>query len=121
MTGGNEVGYPSLASGEGKGYADAYAIALAKLRAGAPEASCLVLGPLDQAIRTRGEIISKPMLTRLIAIQQRVSTEAGCAFWDARAAMGGEGGFKRFGPAAPDHRRPGSHRPVARRRDHRLL
>ena len=96
MTGGNEVGYPSLASGEGKGYADAYAIALAKLRAGAPEASCLVLGPLDQAIRTRGEIISKPMLTRLIAIQQRVSTEAGCAFWDARAAMGGEGGFKRF-------------------------
>lgn len=96
MTGGNEVGYPSLSADEGKGYADAYRIALAKLRAGAPEASCLVLGPLDQATRTRGEIVSKPMLTRMISIQQTVATEAGCAFWDSRASMGGEGGFKRF-------------------------
>lgn len=96
MTGGNEVGYPSLASGEGEGYAEAYGTALAKLRAGAPEASCLVLGPLDQAVRSRGEIISKPMLSRMITLQQRIATDAGCAFWDARAAMGGDGGFKRF-------------------------
>lgn len=96
MTGGNEVGYPSLSSGEGEGYAEAYGVALTKLRAGAPDASCLVVGPLDQATRSRGEVVSKPMLTRMITIQQKVATDAGCAFWDARAAMGGEGGFKRF-------------------------
>jgi len=96
MTGGNEVGYPSLAAGEGDGYRDAYRIALQKLRAGAPEASCLVVGPLDQARRERGKVESKPMLTRMIALQRAVALQEGCAFWDARASMGGEGGFQRF-------------------------
>ena len=89
MTGGNEVGYPSLASGEGKGYADAYAIALAKLRAGASEASCLVLGPLDDVMRLMID-------GALPATEPLGEPVGGCAFWDARAAMGGEGGFKRF-------------------------
>lgn len=96
MTGGNEVGYPSLSSKEGEGYRDAYRLAVQKLRAGAPEASCLVVGPLDQARRERGKVESKPMLTRMVALQKQVATEEGCAFWDARASMGGEGGFQRF-------------------------
>lgn len=96
MTGGNEVGYPSLSSGEGEGYRDAYRLAVQKLRAGAPEASCLIVGPLDQAVRERGKVQSKPMLTRMVAIQREVATGEGCAFWDARASMGGEGGFQRF-------------------------
>jgi lysophospholipase L1-like esterase len=95
-TGGNEVGYPSLARGEGEEYRDAWRTALHKLRAGAPEASCLVVSPLDQAVRERGRIQSKPMLTRLVAIQRWTALEEGCAFWDSRAAMGGEGGFLRF-------------------------
>lgn len=96
MTGGNEVGYPSLSTGEGEKYREAYTIALAKLHAGAPDASCLVLGPLDQAVRERGTVKSKPMLTRMIQIQREVALEQGCAFWDTRASMGGEGGFSRF-------------------------
>ncbi len=96
MTGGNEVGYPSLSSKEGEGYRDAYRIAVQKLKAGAPDASCLVVGPLDQAVRERGKVMSKPMLTRMISLQRQVATEEGCAFWDARASMGGEGGFQRF-------------------------
>lgn len=96
MTGGNEVGYPSLSAGEGEKYREAYGIALAKLRAGAPDASCLILGPLDQAVRERGAIKSKPMLARMIQIQREVALEQGCAFWDTRASMGGDGGFARF-------------------------
>lgn len=96
MTGGNEVGYPALSAGEGEGYADLYRAALKELREGAPDASCLVVGPLDQARRERGEVQSKPMLTRMVALQREVATSEGCAFWDARAAMGGDGGFKRF-------------------------
>jgi len=93
QTGGNELTYPLLLKGEGEGYQQAYQRVLRMLRAGAPEASCLVVGPLDQAVRERGRVISKPALERMIAVQRRAASEEGCAFWDSRAAMGGEGGF----------------------------
>ena len=93
-TGGNELGYPSLRSSTGKGYKKIYRQTIEKLRAGAPTASCLLIGPLDQATRERGEIISKPTLEKLIRFQREVAEEIGCAYWDARAAMGGNGSFK---------------------------
>jgi len=96
QTGGNELTYPLLLKGQGEGYQQAYQRVLRMLRAGAPEASCLVIGPLDQAMRERGKIISKPPLDRMIAVQRRAASEEGCAFWDSRAAMGGEGGFARW-------------------------
>lgn len=96
QTGGNELGYPSLKQGEGALYLETYGKVLARLRAGAPEAACLVITPLDQATRERGQVLSKPMLTRMIALQEQAATEAGCAFWDARGAMGGEGAFARW-------------------------
>ncbi|MCK6504272.1 hypothetical protein L6R53_12860 [Myxococcota bacterium] len=96
QTGGNELGYPSLKNGEGELYLETYGKVLARLRAGAPQAACLVVTPLDQAVRERGQVVSKPMLTRMVALQERAATEAGCAFWDARGAMGGEGSFARW-------------------------
>ncbi len=93
QTGGNELTYPLLLKGEGEGYQQAYQRVLRMLRAGAPEASCLVVGPLDQAVRERGRVVSKAALNRMIAVQRRAASEEGCAFWDSRAAMGGEGGF----------------------------
>jgi len=96
QTGGNELGYPSLQKDEGAGYANTYAMVLQRLRAGAPDASCLVVTPLDQATRERGQVLSKPLLSRMVEIQRRVALEQGCAFWDARAAMGGEGAFARW-------------------------
>lgn len=96
QTGGNELTYPSLLKGEGEDYEEAYVRVLEKLRAGAPEASCLLVGPLDQATRKRGQVVSKENLDRMIAVQIRIAKRAGCAFWDARAVMGGAGGFKRW-------------------------
>jgi hypothetical protein len=95
-TGGNELGYPSLRSSTGKGYKKVYRNTVQKLRSGAPTASCLLIGPLDQATRERGEIISKPTLEKLIRFQREVAEEIGCAYWDARSAMGGKGSFKRW-------------------------
>jgi hypothetical protein len=103
QTGGNELTYPLLLKGEGEGYQQAYQRVLRMLRAGAPEASCLVIGPLDQAMRERGKIISKPPLDRMIAVQRRAAREEGCAFWDSRAAMGGEGGFARWLQHSPPY------------------
>lgn len=101
QTGGNELTWPSVVEGDGEAYRRAYLQVLATLRAGAPGASCLVVGPIDQATRTRKGPASKPKLGKMIDLQRSAAREAGCAFWDARHVMGGEGGFARWLEAKP--------------------
>ena len=95
-TGGNELGYPSLKSSTGKSYKKYYRKVVRNLKDGAPQASCLLIGPLDQAKRENGQIVSKPTLDKLIRFQREVAEEEGCAYWDARAAMGGQNAFKEW-------------------------
>jgi len=99
--GGNEVGLPVLKAGDGTKYKERYKKALTKVLDGAPGASCLVVTPLDQAERYRGQVRSKPNLTRMVNLQRDAAFELGCAFWDARAAMGGAGAFARWVEAEP--------------------
>jgi lysophospholipase L1-like esterase len=96
QTGGNALGYDSFLLGDGRIYKQSYLTVLGRLRAGAPDASCLVVGPLDQGLRRRGKVISRPEIPRMIAVQREAAQEAGCAFWDPREVMGGEGGFARW-------------------------
>ena len=56
----------------------------------------VIIGPVDQARRERGQIVSKPMLDKMLAVQRRTAQEAGCGFWNARHVMGGDGGFLRW-------------------------
>lgn len=91
MLGGNELGMPVLQKGTAAGYDPLYTETLRKLRAGAPEAGCLVVTPLDQGTREGGTPMTKPSLKRLVAAQARVAQAEGCAFWSGFAAMGGEG------------------------------
>jgi hypothetical protein len=95
-TGGNELGYPSVRTKTGKVYKRIYRKVVQQLRKGAPDASCLLIGPLDQAMKARGTIVSKPTLDNIIHYQREVAKEEGCAYWDARAVMGGENSFKRW-------------------------
>jgi len=92
-TGGNELGYPALRSSSGKGYKKVYRTAVKKIRDGHPDASCLLIGPLDQGIREGGFVKSKPTLAKLIRFQKEVALELGCAYWDAQDAMGGNNSF----------------------------
>ena len=92
-TGGNELGYPSLKTKSGRGYKKIYRNVIRDLKAGAPEASCLLIGPLDQGKRERGEIISKPTLQSIIHFQKEVAIEQGCAYLDAQALMGGNNSY----------------------------
>jgi hypothetical protein len=55
-----------------------------------------VISPVDQATRERGKVISKPQLDKLVRVQRRAAEAAGCGFWDARHAMGGNGSFARW-------------------------
>lgn len=91
--GGNELGYPSLKSGGGRVWKERYVKVVRRLRAGAPDASCLLITPLDQAERVRGAIKSKPTMATMVKLQRETARELGCGFWDAQAAMGGSGSF----------------------------
>ena len=101
MLGGNELGLPSLLAGNPDEYAGQYADTLGRLRAGVPEAGCLVVTPLDQATRTGGTPHSKPGLAAAIAAQRAVAGAWGCAFWDAQAAMGGPDSIVRWAALRP--------------------
>jgi len=101
MLGGNELGLPVLGQGNGSGYVPYYRETLRRIRAGAPAGGCLVVTPLDQGTREGGEPATKPNLPRLVAAQQKVAEEEGCAFWNAWGAMGGSGAILRWGAKKP--------------------
>jgi lysophospholipase L1-like esterase len=67
------------------------------LREDLPASSILVTGPIDRAAGKKkgGQTISRnaPLVTRAL---REAAAATGCAFWDARAAMGGEGSIRRW-------------------------
>jgi len=69
---------------------------LARLRGAAPRASCVLMGPTDRPIMEGRTPRPRPRTDELIAAQKRAVFAAGCAYWDARAAMGGAGAMERW-------------------------
>jgi len=67
-----------------------------RLRAAAPLASILIVGPPDCEHRSRKQRLPFPHLDEVIDIQRAVAQERGCAFWDWRAAMGGPGSVRQW-------------------------
>jgi lysophospholipase L1-like esterase len=96
QTGGNALGYDSFLVGDGRLYKEKYLEILGRLTDAAPDAACLVVGPLDQGRRIRGAVQSHPEIARMVQLQREIAAQAECAFWDARAVMGGDGGFGRW-------------------------
>lgn len=67
----------------------------------AVQADCLLTGPPDMAVRGR----AMPLADTVADIQRSLADAHGCAFWDARRAMGGPGAvrrWRRLGLAAAD-------------------
>jgi lysophospholipase L1-like esterase len=84
------------------GYARKLADVLERVRGAAPEASCLVVGPPDLSHRERRRWLGTPeLLPQLIERQRTLAAEAGCAFFDLYAAMGGSGAMDRWAAAEP--------------------
>jgi lysophospholipase L1-like esterase len=67
-----------------------------RLRAAAPVASILLIGPPDCEHRLRGRLLPFPHLDEVIDIQRKVARENGCAFWNWRTAMGGPGSVRQW-------------------------
>ena len=79
------------------GYRTALTEVIQRLRAAAPLASILFIGPPDCQYRLRnGRRLPFPHLEEVIAIQRQVALENNCAFWDWRARMGGDGSVRQW-------------------------
>ena len=67
------------------------------VRGARPEASCLVMAPLDQGHRSdRGAVRTMPQLPIIVDAARRAASAEGCAFFDTYGAMGGEGSMRRW-------------------------
>jgi lysophospholipase L1-like esterase len=88
-------------------YRDVFAELLGRIRAAAPAASILVIGPPDRMHRVRGKGWQTfPRMDQIVDAQRIAAGEYRATFWDWRARMGGAGAMHRWvtaGYAAPDH------------------
>lgn len=70
-----------------------------RVKKAAPQASCLVVGPIDAVKGGRGKrdaFAPRPELPEVNALQRRAALASGCAYFDLFAAMGGDGSLHRF-------------------------
>jgi len=73
-----------------------------RVRAGRPEASCILLAPLDHGKRGRHSVEgSHPNVVEIVAAQREVAADTGCAFFDSFSAMGGPGSMLRWYKSTP--------------------
>jgi lysophospholipase L1-like esterase len=77
-------------------YQAMYSSLLEKLRAAAPTASILAIGPGDRWARSRGVWKPVPGIDWVIAAQRAACKANGCAFWDTRERMGGKGSMPQW-------------------------
>jgi lysophospholipase L1-like esterase len=95
----NEADFAEFVDGQ---YEKELREALRRIHAALPDASVLVMSPMDRGRRSGpGGIETMPTIPRIVAIQKRVARETGCGFFDTYAAMGGEGTMARWYAARP--------------------
>ena len=90
-----------------EGYAAMFQRIIERCRRLAPNASILVVGPPDRAMRA-GRRSWKPFagVDRIVAAQRSVCRQMHCAYWDQRSRMGGFGSMRDWVSiswAQPDH------------------
>jgi hypothetical protein len=73
-----------------------------RVRATLPTASLLIMSPMDRGMRNSdGDIVTPPVFPRLIAIQQKVAADTGCAFFNTFEMMGGAGTMAKWYSVQP--------------------
>lgn len=69
---------------------------LAVLKQFAPNADCLLFGPMDAGDKVKGRVVSKALLVETRDLQKKLAEELGCGFWDTLEAMGGTGSITKW-------------------------
>lgn len=95
----NESGDPGFV---GSTWAKELNVAVRRVQAALPEASILLMSPMDRGGKNDlGEIETVPALPRLVEIESRVAEEMGVAFFNTFEAMGGSGTMARWSATQP--------------------
>ncbi len=79
-------------------YRPEYQALLARVRAAAPEADCLIVGPPD-ANTVAG--VSEPRVAEIDALQRSIAGELGCGYLSQLEIMGGPGSYTRWANKTP--------------------
>ncbi|HKE57194.1 MAG TPA: GDSL-type esterase/lipase family protein, partial [Pyrinomonadaceae bacterium] len=68
-----------------------------RVRKALPDASILIVSPMDRGTRAPGgRVVTLPSIPKIVELQRRVALETHCAFLNTFAAMGGEGTMARW-------------------------
>jgi lysophospholipase L1-like esterase len=67
---------------------------LGVLKAGAPDAACLVIAPIAHGVEEAGKVVLDPALVTIYEAQREFAASAGCGFFDTLEAMGGKKALK---------------------------
>ncbi len=95
----NESGFPKFVDST---WGEEMKSAVKRLRTALPEASILLMSPMDRGERNdRGEIETIATMPRLVKIEEQVAEETGVAFFNTFQAMGGDGTMARWYAAEP--------------------
>jgi lysophospholipase L1-like esterase len=95
----NESGYPKFVD---TSWAHELREVVRRLHAALPDASILLMSPMDRGERNpAGEIATMQALPRLVGIESKVAAETGTAFFNTFEAMGGAGTMARWYAAEP--------------------
>ncbi len=78
-----------------------YRSLLATLRRASPESDCLLIGPTDRLKKQNARWVEAPSINTVIRVLRELAREEGCAFWSARAAMGGPRSIARWQQLEP--------------------
>ena len=89
----NESGFAAFLTRE---YEKELREAIRRVRAALPNASILVMSPMDRGQKNGGEIETLPTIPRIVDIQRRVALELHCGFFNTFEAMGGAGTMARW-------------------------
>lgn len=73
-----------------------------RIKNAVPEASVLIMGPMDHGLRSAtGDVVTPSAVPHVVEIQKQVALETGCAFFNTFQAMGGEGTMARWYASTP--------------------
>ncbi len=90
----NEADFASFVNGP---YEKEVREAVRRVQAAVPEASLMLMSPMDRGERVGlDEIQTMETIPKIVAIQKRVAEDTGCAFFNTFEAMGGEGTMARW-------------------------
>jgi lysophospholipase L1-like esterase len=73
-----------------------------RIQAAVPEASVLIMSPMDKGERdSEGQIVTAAALPHIVEIQRQIARETACAFFNTFEAMGGAGTMARWYTSQP--------------------